>query len=200
MSRRALATAPIAIGTSPALIVVDAIKGFTDPSCPLGGDFTPEVAVIGQLLQVARANRWPVVFSTVVYHSDDQASVFRAKVPALNLLTPGSQWVEVDERLARQNDDMLLEKTHASCFHGTTLAQSLRQRGIDSVLVTGFTTSGCVRATAVDALQYDFRTFVVKDAVADRDPEAHEANLYDLQAKYGELIDSRGLIERYSVR
>ncbi len=200
MSRRALATAPIAIGTSPALIVVDAIKGFTDPECPLGGDFTPEVAVISQLLTVARANRWPCVFSTVVYHSDDQASVFRAKVPALNLLTPDSQWVKVDDRLTVQDDDLLLEKTHASCFHSTTLAQSLRQRGVDSVLVTGFTTSGCVRATAVDALQHDFRTFVVKDAVADRDPEAHQANLYDLQAKYGELIDSQGLMERYSDR
>lgn len=200
MTRPALATAPIAIGNSPALIIVDAITGFTDPECPLGGDFPAEIAVINQLLKVARASRWPCVFSTVVYHSDDQASVFRAKVPALNLLTPDSQWVKVDDRLTVEDGDLLLEKTHASCFHGTTLAERLHQQGIDSVLITGFTTSGCVRATAVDALQHDFRTFVIKDAVADRDPEAHRANLYDLQAKYGELIESQGLIERYSDR
>ncbi|MEM1230321.1 MAG: isochorismatase family protein [Pseudomonadota bacterium] len=195
-TRVALDTAPLALGKTPALIVVDASCGFTDPQCPLGSAVDDEIAVINTLIERARSGGWPCCFSTVVYDDAAQASVFRRKVPALNLLTRESGLGAIDPRLSTRGGDLILEKTHASCFHETELDEWLRARDVDSLLITGFTTSGCVRATAVDALQYNYPTFVVTDAVADRDPQAHAANLYDLQAKYTELIDSRTLLER----
>ncbi len=123
-----------------------------------------------------------------MYHQDDDARVFRARVPALNLLTPDSVWVEFDARLPLTTDDIRLEKTHASAFHGTALAGRLRAMGVDSVVVTGLTTSGCVRATAVDGLQYDFKVMIPREAVGDRDSHAHTANLYDLNAKYADVV------------
>ena len=189
-----LASRSIGLGSAPALLVVDASQGFTDPVSPLGDDFTAELAVINQLLDLAHARGWPVVLSTVVYRHREEAKVFRAKLPDLELLQAGSRWVELDPGLHRMEGDRLLEKTHPSCFHGTDLDGWLRERGVDSVVVAGFTTSGCVRATAVDALQYDYRTVVVSDAVGDRDAAAHVANLRDLELKYVDVIGSHALM------
>lgn len=188
-----LASRSIGLGSAPALLVVDASRGFTDPGSPLGDDFAAELAVINQLLDLAHVRGWPVVLSTVVYRHSSEAKVFRAKLPDLELLQAGSRWVALDPGLHRTAGDRLLEKTHPSCFHGTDLDRWLRERGVDSVVVTGFTTSGCVRATAVDALQYDYRTVVVSDAVGDRDAAAHAANLRDLELKYTDVIDSHAL-------
>jgi len=129
-----------------------------------------------------------VVLTTVIYHSDDQASVFRARVPALNLLTPDSEWVQFDPRLPIQVTDLQLEKRHASSFHGTDLDDWLKSRKVDSLVVTGRTTSGWVRATAVDGLQNNYKVLVPREACGDRDPEAHEANLYDMNAKYADVV------------
>ncbi|TVS09402.1 MAG: isochorismatase family protein [Gammaproteobacteria bacterium] len=195
-----LASRSIGLGSAPALLVVDASRGFTDPASPLGGDFAAELTVINQLLDRAHHLGWPVVLSTVVYRHPDEATVFRAKLPDLELLQAGSKWVELDPGLHRAEGDRVLEKTHPSCFHGTDLDAWLRQVGVDSVVVTGFTTSGCVRATAVDALQYDYRTVVVADAVGDRDAAAHTANLRDLELKYTDVIDSRALAAALAAR
>lgn len=169
--------------------MVDAIRAFTDPSSPLGSDYTGELAVIARLLVLARqsANAWPVFFSTVSYTGPDQARVFREKLPDLNLLQQGSDWVEVDEGLTVAQGDEVLVKHHASCFHGTDLDRRLSALGVDSLLITGFTTSGCVRASAVDALQYGLRVTVVSDGVGDRDSAAHRANLADIERKYGDV-------------
>jgi maleamate amidohydrolase len=130
----------------------------------------------------------PVVLTTVIYRSDDEATVFRARVPALNLLTPDSEWVQFDPRLPLQDTDLQLEKRHASSFHGTNLDEWLKARSVDSVVVTGLTTSGCVRATAVDGLQNNYKVLVPREACGDRDPEAHNANLYDMNAKYADVV------------
>ncbi len=191
----ALTSETTGLGSSPALLVVDASLGFTDPSSPLGGDFSVELDRINALLELAHLRRWPVYLSTVVYHSADEARVFRAKLPDLNQLTAGSPWVAIDERLRLGADDRIFEKTHASCFHRTDLNLWLYDDGIDTVLVTGFTTSGCVRASAVDALQYDYRTVVVADAVGDRDAAAHAANLRDLGLKYADVVNSDRLLD-----
>lgn len=193
--RTALDTAPLVLGKRPALIVVDASVGFTDPSCPLGSAVNAQLEVIARLVERARSDAWPCCFSTVVYDDDSQAKVFRRKVPALNLLTRDSGLAAIDPRLPVSGEDRILEKTQASCFYGTDLARWLRSKQVDSVIVTGFTTSGCVRATAVDATQHDFVTYVVSDAVADRDADAHRANLYDLQAKYAEVVGSEALLK-----
>jgi nicotinamidase-related amidase len=122
-----------------------------------------------------------------VYHDDTRARVFRTRVPALNVLTPDSPWVQVDARLAPVDGEVVVEKQWASAFFGTDIDAQLRERGVDSLVVTGLTTSGCVRATAVDGLQYDYPVVVPREAVGDRNPEAHAANLFDLHAKYADV-------------
>lgn len=178
----------LGLGRKPALVVVDMINGFTDPACPLGCACPEVVAANATLLREFHSCGLPVYFTTVVYHSDDQATVFRSRIEALNLLTPDSTWVQVDPRLDRQPGDELIEKQWASAFHKTDLDQHLRDRGVDSLVVTGLTTSGCVRATAVDGLQYDYRVVVPREAVGDRNEDAHAANLHDLHAKYADVV------------
>ena len=187
-SRQALARVDGGMGSHPALIVVDVVVGFTDPSCPLGSDAESVVSANVQLMNAFHQAQLPVVLTTVIYRNDHEASVFRARIPALNLLTPDSHWVKFDPRLPIADDDLQLEKRHASSFHGTELDQWLTDRNVDSVVVTGLTTSGCVRATAVDGLQNNYRVVVPREACGDRDPKAHEANLYDLNAKYADVV------------
>ena len=184
----------LGVGSNPALLIVDMIKGFTDPACPLGCDCPDVVGANLELLTAFRQRGLPVIYTTVVYHSPDQAVVFREKIDALNLLTPDSQWVEVDDRLAPIEGEALLEKQWASAFHKTELDGRLRAQGVDSLVVTGLTTSGCVRATVVDGLQYDYRVVVPSEAVGDRNPEAHEANLFDMHAKYADVVPLTELI------
>jgi len=186
--RKALTRESQGLGQSPALLIVDVIRGFTDPDCPLGSEATLVVEANCQLMDMFHSNYWPVYLTTVVYDNDDQASVFRARVPALNVLKRGSHWCDIDPRLPLSSSDTIIEKTHASAFHGTNLADQLRNEGIDSLVVTGLTTSGCVRASAVDGLQHNFKVVVPEEATGDRDPSAHEANLYDLNAKYVDVI------------
>lgn len=184
----------VGMGEKPAMIVVDIIKGFTDPACPLGSDCPDVVSANIALLNAFRQRSLPIYFTTVVYHNADQARVFRQRVEALNLLTPDSDWVQLDSRLGRTPQEELLEKQWASAFHKTGLDARLRARQIDTLVVTGLTTSGCVRATAVDGLQYDYRVMVPREAVGDRNQDAHEANLYDLHAKYADVISVSDLI------
>ena len=184
----------LGVGERPALIVVDMIKGFTDPDCPLGCDCPDVVAANAQLLEAFHTRNLPVFFTTVVYHRDDQARVFRDRIAALNVLTPDSHWVQVDDRLTVGAGDVLIEKQWASGFHKTDLDEQLRARQVDSVVVTGLTTSGCVRATAVDGLQYDYRVVVPREAVGDRNAEAHAANLFDLHAKYADVMSVEEVI------
>jgi len=177
------------LGQHPALVLVDIIKGFTDPDCPLGSAADDVVEANRKLLAVFRSKGLPVFFTTVIYHDDSRARVFRDRVPALELLKPGSHWVEVDPRLEPAEGERIVEKQWASGFFKTDLDESLRAMGVDSLVVTGLTTSGCVRATAVDGLQYDYKVVVPTEAVGDRNPDAHRANLFDLNAKYVDVLD-----------
>jgi nicotinamidase-related amidase len=167
---------------------VDVVAGFTDPACPLGSEADAVVRANVELMNAFHQADLPVVLTTVVYHNEEQASVFRARIPALNLLTPDSPWVQFDQRLPITATDLQLEKRHASSFHGTDLDNWLRAKDVDTVIVTGLTTSGCVRATAVDGLQNNYRVLVPREACGDRDEQAHEANLYDLNAKYADVL------------
>ena len=178
----------LGLGTKPALLVVDMIKGFTDPACPLGSSCPDVSAANTLLLDEFHRRGLPVYFTTVIYRDDSQARVFRARIEALNLLRIDSHWIELDENLPVEPEDVIVEKQWASAFHKTDLDQQLRQRGVDSLVVTGLTTSGCVRATAVDGLQYDYPVVVPREAVGDRNPQAHEANLFDLHAKYADVM------------
>ena len=194
-----LANTELGLGERPALLIVDASCAFTDPDSPLGADFAREIDKINELLVIARQLGWPRFFSTVWYESDAEARVFRDKLPALDALQAGAEAVEIDPRLTIDDQDHLFRKTHASCFFGTDLHDRLRSAGVDSLVIGGFTTSGCVRATAVDALQYDYRTTVIEDAVGDRDENAHRANLFDLSAKYADVISLANLVPGISL-
>ena len=185
----------LGLGARPGLILVDMICGFTDPECPLGTACPGVIEANQRLLAAFRSKRLPVFFTAVIYHSEDQAPVFRNRLPALNVLQPGSKWVQVDPRLGIQPDETLIEKQWASGFHKTDLDEALRAADVDSLVVTGLTTSGCVRATAVDGLQYNYRVVVASDAVGDRNQESHEANLVDLNAKYADVKTSLEIID-----
>jgi nicotinamidase-related amidase len=176
-------------GAKPALVVVDVNRGFTDPASPLACDLDECVAAIARLLEAFRGAALPVVFTTVCYDDFGRqaAAVFIEKVPALLALEPGSPWVDIDPRIAPSDGEPVLSKYFASAFFGTTLASLLASAGCDTVVVTGASTSGCVRATALDALQHGYRVVVPREAVGDRNPAAHEANLYDLDTKYADV-------------
>ena len=176
------------LGQRPALLVVDMIKGFTDPACPLGTACPEVVAANAELLAEFRTRQLPVYFTTVVYHTPDQASVFRGRIQALNVLQPDSKWVQVDAALTPREGEPLIEKQWASAFFGTDLAQQLRTAGVDSLVITGLTTSGCVRASVVDGLQCNFPVVVPREAVGDRNSDAHAANLFDMHAKYADVV------------
>lgn len=179
----------LGVGEKPALVVVDMINGFTDANCPLGCDCPEVVAANVTLIDAFHRQNLPVFFTTVIYRSEDQARVFRDRINALNVLTPESDWVRVDPRLDLRTSDALIEKQWASSFHKTDLDQQLRAAGVDSLVVTGLTTSGCVRATVVDGMQYEYRVVVARQAVGDRNPDAHDANLFDMHAKYADVMD-----------
>lgn len=185
----------LGLGNRPALLLVDMIEGFTNPECPLGCDCPEVVAANAALLAAFRQRGLPIFYTTVVYRHEGQARVFRERVPALNLLTPDSRWVVVDERLAPRPGEAVVEKQWASAFFGTDLDQRLRALGVDSLVVTGLTTSGCVRASAVDGLQCDYRVVVPREAVGDRNPDAHAANLFDLHAKYADVMALEEVLE-----
>lgn len=177
------------LGTRPALLLVDLIESFTDPDCPLGCAADTVVEANRRLLQAFRGKGLPVAFTTVVYRDERQARVFRDRVPALEILKPGTRWVNIDKRVAPGDSEPVFEKCWASAFFKTGLDDYLRSRGVDSLVVTGLTTSGCVRATAVDGLQHDFKVVIPAEAVGDRNMDAHRANLFDLNAKYADVLD-----------
>lgn len=177
-------------GERPALVVVDFSRGFTDPASPLACDCDAALEATARLLAAARESGAPVFYTTVAYDRDglERAAAFIAKSPALAQLEAGSPWTEIDERIAPRAGEPVLAKLFASAFFDTPLADRLREAGVDTVVVVGASTSGCVRATAVDALQHGHRVLVVADAVADRLTEAHERALLDLDAKYADVV------------
>ncbi len=179
----------VTLGRHPAVLVVDFSCGFTDPACPLGSDLTPQVEATRRLLDAARGKGLPVVFTTIAFEPNlKDGGLWLQKVPALGVLQQGGAWAEIDPRLDPREDETVIMKKGASGFFGTNLASVLVSQGVDSVILCGATTSGCIRATAVDLLQYGWPTLVPRDCVGDRAQAPHEANLFDIQAKYADVV------------
>ena len=179
----------IGLRERPAVLVVDFSCGFTDPSCALGSELADEVAATRRLLDAAREQGIPAIFTTIGYDDDLlDAGIWPEKMPALSELRIGTRWVEIDERLGRRPDEPVVLKKGASAFFGTNLTAILAARAIDSVILCGATTSGCIRATAIDLLQHGYPTVVARECVGDRARAPHEANLFDIQAKYAEVL------------
>ena len=181
------------IGDYPALVVVDMCKAFIDSSSPLGFECNELIQANINLVKKFRLNKFPVIFTTTIYRNPSEASVFRSKIPALNILEPESDAVTFIDDLAPSKDEILIEKKFASAFFQTKLIDSLHKMKADSIVICGVTTSGCVRATAVDSLQNNFPTTIAEDCVGDRDLDAHKANLYDLRSKYEDVIHSNSI-------
>jgi nicotinamidase-related amidase len=179
----------VTLGSRPAVLVVDFSCGFTDPECALGSDMTEAVEATKRLLDRARAKGLPVVFTTIGYEpSLKDGGLWLQKVPSLGDLQVGGRWVEIDPRLEPRTDETIVLKKGASAFLGTNLPSILISQGVDSVILCGATTSGCIRATAIDLLQYGYPTLVPRECVADRAQAPHEANLFDIQAKYADVV------------
>jgi maleamate amidohydrolase len=181
----------IGYGKHPALLVIDMQLGFTAPEkSPLAGNLETQVASINRLIRVARKNGIPIVFTVVAYDPKvpGDGGLWPQKAPTLLDLKVGSELVELDPRLQHEPEDLLLVKKYASAFLGTPLAPTLVSRGVDTVVVTGCTTSGCVRATVVDAISYGFRPIIPEEGVGDRAQDPHDANLFDMDSKYGDVV------------
>lgn len=179
----------VGFGKQPALLVVDLITGFTDRRSPLAGDLDAQVMATNALLKPAREAELPIFFSTVAYDPGlQEAGLWIRKIPSNHLLVEGSEWVQVDSRLGQLLNETTLVKKYASCFFGTDLAARLVSRRVDTLVVVGCTTSGCVRASVIDACSYGFHTIVVEEAVGDRAALPHAASLFDIDAKYGDVV------------
>ena len=175
----------LGLGERPALLVIDMIVGFTDPELPLGSELSGPLDATRRLLDAARAGGLPVYFSTVYYEED---GIWGRKIATLGSIRPGSPEAEVDFRLARRADEPVIAKKYPSVFFGTDLATRLVTSQADTLIVAGCTTSGCVRATVVDALSSGFVPIVVEEAVADRSQCAHSQSLIDMHDKYADVI------------
>jgi N-formylmaleamate deformylase len=186
-------------GERPALLVVDFSRGFTEPEFPTGADLTREVEATARLADAVRAKGRPVIFTVIAFHPNlSDAGVWPSKFPGAGALVEGTPAVDLDPRLRAAPDDLVLVKKGASAFFGTSLPAMLAAQAVDTVIVCGATTSGCVRASVVDSMQYGFHTLVVRDAVGDRAADPHDANLFDMQAKYADVIGLEEALEYVS--
>ncbi len=199
--------APVRRGGRPAIVVVDLTRGFTEDSYPSGADLTDVVAATGRLIDAGRPAEVPVIFTAIAYTAAEASGdsvAWLHKAPGMRALLEGGEAVDIDPRLPRRSErDLLVVKKGASAFFGTDLAATLTALGCDTVLVCGATTSGCVRATVVDAVQSGFPVLVPRECVGDRAAGPADAALFDIQAKYGDVIsleDAVGYVSSLSRR
>ena len=179
------------LGDDPALVVIDVMNAFTDPEYDLGADLDEEVAAIAGLTGAARDNDVPIVYVYSAFDDRDVegATLWIRKQGGANALRAGSEAVAIDDRLTPAPEDDLMVKKQASAFFATDLVSRLNALGVDTVVLAGCTTSGCVRASAVDAVQYGFVPVVPIEAVGDREERAHRQSLFDLEMKYADVLD-----------
>ena len=185
-------------GRAPAIIVVDFINAYTQPGSPLYAPAVVEaVKATVPLLKAAREKKVPIIYTRVLYHpSGADGGLFVHKVPTLRKMVEGEPLADIVPELRPGPDDVILVKQYASSFFGTSLAAMLTARGADTLIITGCSTSGCVRATAVDAMQNGFRPIVPRECVGDRHDGPHEANLFDINAKYGDVVALKDVMSR----
>jgi maleamate amidohydrolase len=186
----------LGFGLRPALLVVDFVNAYTTEGADLYAPaVVTAVAETAPLLTLARQKQIPVIYTQVLYHPHGlDGGIFVQKVPSLRQFVPGNPLAEIVPTLAPQPSDLILTKQYASAFFGTSLAAMLTAGQIDTLILTGCSTSGCVRATAVDGMQHGFRVIVPRECVGDRHPAPHEANLFDIHSKYGDVVSKAEVI------
>lgn len=181
--------APLGFGQRQALVMIDFAQAYFLPESPLYANQPAVLGVAADLLAWARARQMLVCHTRVEYRPDGlDGGVFFRKIPALKAFCTGNPLADFPPPLVPRAEEPVITKQYASAFFGTSLASLLRAQGVDCVLLAGMSTSGCVRASTVDAIQHGFIPVVVSDACGDRHPAPHEANLFDLQAKYADVL------------
>ena len=179
----------LGFGTSPAIILVDFVEAYFDESCELYADVRPQLDSAIRLLEDARKAAIPVIYTNVVYQPGGaNGGIFFKKAKPLVNFVAGSPMGNWAAGLDPRDDELVISKQYPSAFFGTSLSSTLTALGVDTLIITGVTTSGCIRATVIDACSYGFRPMIVGDACGDRHDDPHQANLFDMNAKYGDVI------------
>ena len=184
-------------GSRPAVLVIDFTYAYTTPGSPLyAPGVVRAVEESAELLAAARHANVPVIYTKVLYHKDGMdGGLFAQKVPTLRSLVPGERLVEIDDRVEPHPEDLVIVKNYPSAFFGTSLAATLTAQGIDTLVLIGCSTSGCVRATAIDTIQHGFRGIIPNECVGDRHDGPHDANLFDMNAKYVDVLPKAEVAE-----
>ena len=186
----------LGFGKKPAVIVIDFVRAYTVQGAPFFGQGVVDAvdASVG-LLDAARARHVPVIYTQVVYDpSGVDGGLFFKKVPSLKLFVRGEPLGEIDPKITPQPSDLIVTKQYPSCFFGTSLGSTLKTMDVDTIVLIGCSTSGCVRATAVDGIQYGYRVVVPRECVGDRHDGPHDASLFDINAKYGDVVSKAEVI------
>jgi maleamate amidohydrolase len=187
----------IGFGKRPALLIVDFINAYVTKGAPL---FAPDVVTAVDetisLLNLAREKQIPVLYTKVLYNKNFRdGGIFIQKVPVLKTMVEGEPLAEIVLQLTPVESDIIIVKQYASAFFGTSLAATMTSMGVDTLILTGCSTSGCIRASAVDGMQYGFRVIVPRECVADRHSGPHEANLFDINSKYGDVVSKAEVMD-----
>lgn len=186
----------LGFGEKPALILVDFVQAYFEESSALYAGADDALSSALRIRGAARAAGIPVFYTNVVYEEGGgDGGVFYRKVPALEVFVAGNPLGNWPEGLQPAKDEVVISKQYPSAFFGTSLADELTKRGIDTLIITGLTTSGCIRATCVDTMSHGFVPIVVADACGDRHEAPHDANLFDMNAKYGDVVNEQTVID-----
>lgn len=180
----------VGFGKRPAVLVIDLAKAWTDPASPVGTDLDQVIRNTVPILEAARQKNVPTFFTTMAFEQDmrDCGSIVMKKKPLQKIMVKGSEWVELHPALGFQSNDVLIVKQRANAFFGTTFLSQLVAQQVDTLIITGCSTSGCVRSTAQYAHDCNFHVIVPEEAVGDRSPTAHDANLFDIDARMGDVV------------
>ena len=189
----------LAFGKTPALIIIDMVMAYLEKGSPLYAGVEGALDSCGRILAAARQAQIPIFHTNVEYIKGGfDGGVFYRKIPSLKLFEKGSRLGAFSKNLAPRSGEVVITKQYASAFFGTSLAASLTANGVDTLIVTGVSTSGCVRATSIDTISHGFVPMIVREAVGDRHAQVHEANLFDIQAKYGEVVSEADILAHLS--
>jgi maleamate amidohydrolase len=189
----------VGFGKSPALVLVDFVQGYFDPECDLYSGVEDSLASALRIREVAHQKNIPVVLTKVAYHPfAKNGGRFFEKAKPLRFLMEGSPMGAWPEGLVPTPDELIITKQYPSAFFGTSLASTLTANGIDNVVLTGLTTSGCIRASCIDSMSHGFITTVVRDACGDRHAAPHEANLFDMEAKYADVVSEEEIVAYFN--
>lgn len=186
----------LGFGRRPALILVDFVQAYFDDGCDLYAGVEDALASALRVRNAARAAEIPVIYTNVVYHGDGaDGGVFFRKAPVLKNFVVGNPMGDWAKGLQPAEGELVISKQYPSAFFGTSLASTLRVMEVDTLIITGLTTSGCIRATCVDTMSHGFIPIVVEDACGDRHAAPHDANLFDMNAKYADVVSESEAVD-----